>query len=87
VVVTPGSDWRRKYRNWPKVLRKCEYVEHLVQTLGKRRPLVADGPECYDATRMRRTLKAHYAQRKSAEKRHLRAVKKLARRAGKPKIA
>lgn len=79
VVITPGSNWRLKYRNWPKVLRKCEYVEGLIQTLGRVAPLVEGGPECYAAPRMRRTLARHYAQRKSAEKRHLRAVKKLAK--------
>lgn len=87
VVVTPGSDWRKKYRNRPIALRKCEYVLRLIETLGRRFPSVPDGPECYAAPRMRKTLASHYAQRKSARKRHLSAVKKLASRARRPEIA
>ena len=87
VVITPGSNWRRKYRNWPKALRKCQYVQRLIEVLGCRRPLVTDGPDCYAAQRMRRTLEKHYVSRNNAEKRHLSAVKKLARRARRPEIA
>lgn len=80
VVVTPGSDWRRRYRNWPNALKKLEYVQHLIDTLGRRRPLVGDGPDCYAAPRMRKTLARHYEQRRKETAKHLKAVASLASR-------
>lgn len=82
VVVTPGSDWARRYRKWPVALRKLEFTRALIRTYGRRRPAVVDGPECYVASRMRRTVGSYYMQRRHARETQCGAVKKLTERAG-----
>jgi hypothetical protein len=40
VWLTPRSGWRRKYRTWPIVMKKLEYVDAIAHELGKNPPLV-----------------------------------------------
>jgi hypothetical protein len=40
VWLTPHSGWRRKYKSWPIVLKKLEYVEAVVKEMGRQAPLV-----------------------------------------------
>jgi hypothetical protein len=77
VVVTPGSDWRRRYRHWPVAFTKCAYVASLLQRLGPLPPRVDSGPDCYNARRMRLTLARHYARRQAEAAAHRAAVKRL----------
>ncbi len=42
VWLTPRSNWRNQYRNWPS-LRKLEYVDRTMRELRKRKPVVEEG--------------------------------------------
>ena len=42
VWLTPRSNWKTEYRNWPS-LRKLEYVDRIMTRLRKRKPVVTDG--------------------------------------------
>lgn len=63
VWLTPGSDWRRRYRGWP-ALRKLEYVDRLMTSLAGVTPPVTDGEHPFDVRRLTRKLKTHYAERR-----------------------
>ncbi len=63
VWLTPGLDWRAKYRGWG-ALRKLEYVDHLVAAVGKRAPAVADGPLLWPARQVRATLASYYRRKR-----------------------
>jgi len=80
VVITPGEGWRRRYRTWPEALAKLTYVQELIRTLGPRRPRATDGPDSFNAARMRTTLARHYEKRHASLAAQERAVKRLAER-------
>ena len=63
VWLTPGSDWRRRYARWP-ALRKLEYVDKVVAQIGSRPPLVDSRARHEPLSSLRKTLRAHYAQRR-----------------------
>ncbi len=78
VVIDPRSDWRERYRNWPKAYAKCAFVAELIKQHRSRRPRVATGPRCYAAQSLRSTLSTYYARRVDERSQAVRAVKKLA---------
>jgi hypothetical protein len=82
VVVTPGSDWRRRYATWPGALKKLNYVDGLIREHGRTRPRAGAtrGPDCYAARRMRSTLGQFYERRRAEHAAHLRAKARLASR-------
>ncbi len=43
VWLTPRSNWRVAYRNWPS-LRKIEYIDRAMKQLRNKRPSVVSGP-------------------------------------------
>ena len=63
IWLTPGSRWRRDYRGWP-ALEKLEYVDRLMTEIAGRRP----GRTCRERTdplsKLRTTLRAHYARKR-----------------------
>jgi hypothetical protein len=63
VWLTPGLDWRTRYRNWP-VLHKLEYVERTMQEIGSEPPVVSaqitDDDLPVDA--MHYTVEQHYRE-------------------------
>jgi hypothetical protein len=63
VWLTPGLDWKALYAGWP-VRKKLEYVDRLMQRLRGAAPDVLDGEHTYDIRRLRRKLRAHYAERR-----------------------
>jgi hypothetical protein len=63
VVVTPNSNWRRRYRGWP-AMKKLRYVERLIERVGPQPPRVAGGEELYPAARMTSTLAMYYERRR-----------------------
>lgn len=65
VWLTPGLDWRDRYRDWG-ALAKLEYVDHLMRDLAGRPPLVPTGPKYFSAAGTRATL-ATYFERKQKE--------------------
>ncbi len=62
VWLKPKSDWRRRYRTWP-ALRKLEYVDELLHAIRDQRPLLRNRREVYPVSRMRMTLREHYADK------------------------
>jgi len=63
VWLTPGSDWRRRYARWP-ALRKLEYVDKVMGQIAARPPRVTSRHRTEPLTSLRKTLRAHYAQRR-----------------------
>jgi len=62
VWLKPGSDWRRRYRDWP-ALRKLEYVDNLMQEILKRRPRVRNRRAVYPLRSFGITLREYYADK------------------------
>jgi hypothetical protein len=42
VWLTPGSEWRREYADWPTALAKLTYCDEVMRRVGDREPLVTD---------------------------------------------
>jgi hypothetical protein len=42
VWLTPGSEWRREYADWPAALAKLTYCDEVMRRVGDREPLVTD---------------------------------------------
>ena len=59
VWLTPGMDWRRKYRDW-SALRKLEYLDHLMKTIDFSKPVKASGVKHWEVTKLRSTLGSYY---------------------------
>jgi hypothetical protein len=62
-LTRPRDEWQRRYRGW-KALEKLEYVDVLMGETRRKAPVVTDGPLWSDASKLRRTLARHYAQRR-----------------------
>ena len=62
VWLTPGSAWRRRYRNW-SVIHKLIYVDRLMRRIGRREPLCAGGKRLNPLESIAITLAQHYGQR------------------------
>lgn len=60
VCVTPHLDWRRRYKGCPVVLQKLQFMTELLRFYGVKRPKETEGPNFYQASRLRRTLGQHY---------------------------
>lgn len=80
-VINPKSDWQQKYAKWPGAFEKLSYVSDLIKKHGKKRPPVADGPDCYNAVRMRSTLGDLYSRRIRAKKHAARIVSHMSEEA------
>ena len=63
VWLTPDSDWRSRYEDWP-ALRKIEYVETLMSELKGVAPRVATRRRVEPLERLRTTLRRHYAKKR-----------------------
>lgn len=63
VWLTPGLDWRRKYRGW-KAMKKLEYVDHLMNKIGTLRPAVPGGKKLWPVGRIRTTLQNYYRKKR-----------------------
>ena len=64
VWLTPDSDWRRRYTDWP-ALRKLEYMDTLMTGLAGVRPRVATQRRVEPLERLRTTLRRHYAKKRA----------------------
>ena len=59
VWLPPGSQWRRRYRGWPALL-KLEYVDELMHALGRRAPPVRNRERTDHVGTLSTTLREHY---------------------------
>jgi hypothetical protein len=63
IWLTPGLDWRRKYRGW-KALDKLEYVDGLMSKLAGKPPIAPSKEKISEASRLRSRLKQYYKRRR-----------------------
>jgi hypothetical protein len=63
VWLAPDSNWRERYAGWP-VLRKLEYVDELMQEIGDERPVVVSRARVDALSRLRKTLRQHYEEKR-----------------------
>ncbi|HVT33975.1 MAG TPA: putative zinc-binding metallopeptidase [Nevskiaceae bacterium] len=66
VWLTPGLDWRTRYRGW-KALDKLEFVDRLMQSIAGQTPQKKSGRQHWRASRIRSTLRHYYQKRRHAE--------------------
>lgn len=63
VWLTPGLDWRERFKGW-KALQKLEYVEELMGSLAGRLPPYQPGYRAKDFDCLNIKLKTHYARKR-----------------------
>ena len=61
VWLTPGSNWRQRYRGWP-AMKKLVYVDELMQSLRSERPKVRSRARPEQISGLRTQLRDHYAE-------------------------
>jgi hypothetical protein len=64
VWLTPDSDWRARYADWP-ALRKLEYMDELMREIAGKPPLVSSRRQVEPIDRLRTTLRRHYARKRA----------------------
>ena len=64
VWLTPDSQWRERYGDWPTALRKLEYMDQLMQSLQGVVPRGASRRRIEPLSRLKRTLRQHYARKR-----------------------
>jgi len=65
VWLTPRSNWKRQYRDWPVALSKLEYVDELMQGVIGRAPVVRSSAKVDPLPRLSMSL-THYYRKKRA---------------------
>lgn len=63
VWLTPGLDWRTRYKGW-KALHKLEYVDELMRSLAGKAPTYQPAYEARDHDCLNVKLKTHYARKR-----------------------
>lgn len=63
VWLTPRSDWRKRYTDWPGALEKLQYVDGLMRDLAGVKPPSRKRVEVDPASKLRVTLGKHYADK------------------------
>jgi hypothetical protein len=64
VWLTPRSNWRRQYRDWPDALSKLEFVDRLMQEIAGRPPAIRSRTKVEPLSRISRTLEQHYRMKR-----------------------
>ena len=59
VWLTPTSDWRQRYKDWP-ALKKLEYMDALMRSVHDKTPALNNPEEVEPLRRLRKTLRQHY---------------------------
>lgn len=57
------AGWRKQYHDWP-ALKKLEYLDELMQSVGQVSPRVRCRKQVEPISRIRRTLREHYAEKR-----------------------
>jgi hypothetical protein len=63
VWLSPDSDWRTRYADWP-ALKKLEYMDGLMQQLAGKRMVVQTRRKVEPISSLRKTLGAHYQRKR-----------------------
>jgi Putative zinc-binding metallo-peptidase len=64
VWLTPDSDWRERYLDWPAV-KKLEYVDELMREIAGQPPVVASRRRVDPLEHVRTTLRKHYEEKRA----------------------
>jgi hypothetical protein len=64
VWLTPDSQWRERYAEWPTALKKLEYVDALMREIGSRDVVVTTRRRVEPLRGLRKTLRTHYRKRR-----------------------
>lgn len=59
----PPEVWRERYKGW-NALEKLEYVDRVIEEIRSKKPLVRKVHRRFDASKSRKTLARHYAERR-----------------------
>lgn len=62
VWLTPGNDWRNRYRDWP-ALKKLEYVDHLMQEIRAKPPRIRNRRMALPLRDLKMTLRQYYEEK------------------------
>jgi hypothetical protein len=62
--LTPDSDWRSRYADWPAI-RKLEYMDELMKDIAGQPPIVSTRRRVEPIERLRATLGRHYAEKRA----------------------
>jgi len=63
VWLSPRSQWRKKYANWP-ALKKLEYMDELMCSLKKKTLKTSHRHKVSPVTQLKKTLREHYDEKK-----------------------
>ena len=63
VWLTPGLDWRERYKDW-KALQKLEYVDELMRSLAGKPPIHTPAYDSADHNCLNLKLKTYYARKR-----------------------
>jgi hypothetical protein len=63
IWLTPDSHWESRYADWPAI-KKLRYVDRLMKEIARKPPLVRTRRVVEPASKLRRTLRAHYARKR-----------------------
>jgi len=63
VWLTPDSDWRTRYAEWPAI-KKLEYMDRLMKDIAGKTPVVTTRRVVDPVHRLRTTLRRHYMRRR-----------------------
>lgn len=64
VWLAPGTRWRSRYQNWP-ALRKLEYVDELMDEIGRTAPRVRRRVKVDPLSEIKTTLREHYERKRA----------------------
>jgi hypothetical protein len=63
VWLAPDSNWRERYTGWP-AMKKLEYVDATMHAIAAQRPLVVSRARIDPVSRLRKTLRQHYEEKR-----------------------
>lgn len=64
VWLTPDSEWRTRYADWPAI-KKLEYIDEVVREIAGQPSLVTGQSEVDPLHRLRKTVRQHYKQKRA----------------------
>jgi hypothetical protein len=64
VWLTPRSNWKRRYGEWPRALEKLEYIDELMAEIAGEKPLPQKRSEIDPISKLKGTLAQHYAAKR-----------------------
>jgi len=64
VWLTPRSHWRQRYRDWPRALRKLEYVDELMREIADQPPRINVRQKVEPISLLSQTLGEYYHKKR-----------------------